>query len=273
MSMVTSGIGNEEVRARLHAALSGGNVHAALLVGPAHVGKTTAALHEAHVRLGRKVLPLDPDIIHIESAGGSIGIEQIQSLLKKTKQSALGERTIIISGADYLTTQAANALLVFAENPPAHTVLVLTASLSSGVLPTIRSRCVPFVFGPVAEAELEQALPTFRPQADIALVREALSFAHGLPGIAVRFLDEPDYRVAARQVSKLVEQWQAGTVVARMRLAASVAEDPQQTRAFLELVGARGSLAVRPGVQLALRRLARNVQPRAVLESFAMLPL
>jgi|GEM_PF-4073971 len=274
-------IGNKAAVSRLQSALSAGRVHAVLLVGPRSVGKSTLAVKIAEQRLGRPLKTVEPEVTRIESTDGKrIGIKEVQALLQTTRQSAVGLRTIIISDADRLTPEAGNALLVFLENTPPNTLCILTSPSAAAVLPTIKSRCTPFVFGPVATAELRQGLIDSG-HLEPALLEEAVRLSAGLPGRAIRFMEEPQARVAIRTVEQQAAQWQTSDLVARMRMAATIADDPMRARALLERLGSAeasvhsggdsSSVAIKPHVLVALRRLDRNVTPRAVLEAFAML--
>src|SRR5207245_5581833 len=53
-------------------------------------------------------------------------------------------RVFLIDAIDRANEQAANSLLKTLEEPPPHLILVLTASNPYDLLPTIRSRAVPF---------------------------------------------------------------------------------------------------------------------------------
>src|ERR1043165_6648034 len=65
-------------------------------------------------------------------------------------------RIFLIDHVDRANDQAANSLLKTLEEPPAHLVLIMTAENAYNLLPTIRSRAVPFQFSPLSrEAMLE----------------------------------------------------------------------------------------------------------------------
>jgi DNA polymerase-3 subunit delta' len=70
---------------------------------------------------------------------------------------AIARRKVVILGdAERLVVQeaspeAANAMLKVLEEPPADTVLMLTAADPQALLPTIRSRVVPIRVGPVSD--------------------------------------------------------------------------------------------------------------------------
>jgi DNA polymerase III subunit delta' len=64
----------------------------------------------------------------------------------------------IVTGADWMRTEAANAFLKLLEEPPERTVLVLTAERTDVMLPTILSRCQGLRFDPLPAAQIEAAL-------------------------------------------------------------------------------------------------------------------
>ncbi|MGB7211085.1 MAG: hypothetical protein WBC97_00500 [Gemmatimonadales bacterium] len=79
---------------------------------------------------------------------------------------AVSRRKVIILGeAERLVPQAANpeaanALLKLFEEPPADTLIVLTAQDLSAILPTIVSRAVPLRVAPLPDAEVREFLKT-----------------------------------------------------------------------------------------------------------------
>lgn len=101
-----------------------------------------------------------PDIIRVEPSGPFIRINQIRdicdTLLLKPYEARL--RIVIISDAQAMNPQAANALLKVLEEPPARTVLILTALQASDLLPTIVSRCQHIRFSPISREKLKTFL-------------------------------------------------------------------------------------------------------------------
>lgn len=73
----------------------------------------------------------------------SIGIEDIKHMLKKIflKPIKSEYKAIIIDEAELLTIEAQNALLKILEEPPAHTLILLSTTTKETLLPTILSRC------------------------------------------------------------------------------------------------------------------------------------
>lgn len=103
-------------------------------------------------------------------------------------------RVFLIDGVDRANEQAANSLLKTLEEPPPHLVLIMTAANAYDLLPTIRSRAVPFHFTPLAREEMEafvHARGLDQPERRVAL-------AAGSPGLAVSLdLETYDKRRAA----------------------------------------------------------------------------
>ncbi len=62
-------------------------------------------------------------------------------------------RVFLIDHVDRANDQAANSLLKILEEPPAHLILIMTAENAYDLLPTIRSRAVPFQFAPLADGD------------------------------------------------------------------------------------------------------------------------
>lgn len=87
-----------------------------------------------------------PDVLWIrpESKSRIITIEQIRDLIQTVnlKPTAATFQLGIISGADRLNVQAANAFLKTLEEPPPHSILVLLATEPQRILETILSRCL-----------------------------------------------------------------------------------------------------------------------------------
>jgi DNA polymerase-3 subunit delta' len=106
-------------------------------------------------------------------------------------------RIFLIDHVDRANDQAANSLLKTLEEPPPHLILIMTAENAYDLLPTIRSRAVPFYFAPLQPDEMRafvKARGLDQPERRIAL-------AAGSPGIAVSLdLETYDKRRAAMLV-------------------------------------------------------------------------
>lgn len=95
----------------------------------------------------RKVISgTHPDLKEVAQEGsGMIPIAAIREIKRQLwlKPFEAGRRVYIIAGADRMTEEAAQSTLKMLEEPPAHTVFLLTAPSPHGILPTILSRCQP----------------------------------------------------------------------------------------------------------------------------------
>jgi DNA polymerase III delta prime subunit len=266
-------IGNKRAATLLRNALSSERGHAFLLSGPIGVGKQALAQQLIAEKLGRPLKENDPDILMLDIEGAHIGREDVAPITHHlSRRPIIGKFNIVILlGAQRLTPEAANSLLVLLENPPATALLFLTTTSLGAVLSTIRSRCVPVVFGTVAQEEIARGLKQLFPEQTESTIARCAELARGLPGEAISLLNDPRKLLAAEERSRTVNAWVSGGLTERLDIAKQLGDDGERTLQFLaELVSgpAQGWYA---GALTAERQLLRNVQPRAVLEAFAML--
>lgn len=137
---------HERTRAALEALLRS-RTHAILLVGAAGAGKGTVATAIALHHQGKETassLANAPYHKTLAPQDSPIGIETVRELQRfmalKTTGTTPVRRTVIIEDAHSMTTEAQNALLKLLEEPPADTVLILTADHQQHLLPTVNSR-------------------------------------------------------------------------------------------------------------------------------------
>jgi DNA polymerase-3 subunit delta' len=90
-------------------------------------------------------------------------------------------KVFLIDSIDKANEQAANSLLKTLEEPPPHLLLILTARNAYDLLPTIRSRAVPFYFGRLSEAQMQAFLASRK----VDDAERRLALAEGSPGVAV----------------------------------------------------------------------------------------
>lgn len=112
-----------------------------------------------------------------------ISIQQTRLLKERAPYMPLhgSRRVFLIDHIDRAGEQAANSLLKTLEEPPPHLILVMTAENAYDLLPTIRSRAVPFHFAPLGKDEMREFVKSRR--LDNPERRTVLS--GGSPGIAV----------------------------------------------------------------------------------------
>ena len=169
---------NKRAQETLAAFVNGGRFpHALLLEGPEGSGRRTFAREIAaalfcrgeHKPCGscnqcRKVLERNhPDVEYYGGDGSrrSFHIDTIRQL-RQNAWLLPGEapcRVCVLCGAENMTDQAQNALLKILEEPPEHTVFILTAENRAMLLPTILSRVQTIRLEPLTPAKI---LPVLR---------------------------------------------------------------------------------------------------------------
>lgn len=169
---------NKRAQETLAAFVNGGRFpHALLLEGPEGSGRRTFAREIAaalfcrgeHKPCGscnqcRKVLEQNhPDVEYYggDDSRRSFHIDTIRQL-RQNAWLLPGEapcRVCVLCGAENMTDQAQNALLKILEEPPEHTVFILTAENRAMLLPTILSRVQTIRLEPLTPAEI---LPVLR---------------------------------------------------------------------------------------------------------------
>jgi DNA polymerase-3 subunit delta' len=218
--------------------------HAYLITGPDHIGKMTLArtfvqalnctaepgsrpcgecracrlIHEDKHPDVRVVLP------ELSARGAqSVKIEQIRQLQQDLSLSAYEARykVALLKRFDTANLNAANAFLKTLEEPPGNVILLLTATDSDTLLPTINSRCRTVRLRPIATGLIEETLMVHRH----VKAGEANLLAHladGRLGWAVRAHEDPELlRERQAQLDSLYRAL-GGTLVARFAAAESL---------------------------------------------------
>jgi len=209
--------------------LRGGMPHALLLAGAPGVGKGTLAEDIAAALLCLEPDPglrpdrtcrscravehgNHPDVHRLEPTGAGAVIpiggpaREERGVRDLVRELALlpvegGARVAVITSADRMTEDAQAAFLKTLEEPPAGTVLILTASDEERLLDTIRSRCVRIRLGPVPRREIEELLVD-RGLADAPLAARLARLAAGRPGDAVALAGAPGALVVRAEVAR-----------------------------------------------------------------------
>jgi DNA polymerase-3 subunit delta' len=120
--------------------------HAYLLAGPRGSGKRQLAVNLARL-VTESDAGLDHPDVHTaepESKSRRLRIEQTRALEKELQmRSLMGKRKVaIIFEADRMTAEAANGFLKTLEEPPNHSLLLLTSDQPESLPETILSRCI-----------------------------------------------------------------------------------------------------------------------------------
>lgn len=101
-----------------------------------------------------------PDMITIRPEGAFIKINQVRALSRQLRFAPLegSWRVVIINDAQAMNLEASNAILKVLEEPPKNTFIVLTASQTTDLLPTIVSRCQQVAFRPIPYEKVAEVL-------------------------------------------------------------------------------------------------------------------
>lgn len=127
-----------------------------------------------------------------------IKIDAVRAVLSPLLQSSVrgGLRVVLVQPAETMNTQAANALLKMLEEPPASVVFLLVTHNKDRLLPTIKSRCRPFLLpAPSAEETLGYLKTQNTPQAEALL-----AFHSGAP----LFAAEPEQDAMREELCQLL---------------------------------------------------------------------
>ena len=224
-----------EAKRLLQAALGDQLSHAYLFHGPPGVGKRRAAIAFAGELLGdapRVARGAHPDLYVLEPVGDQILIDEIRALRRDLHMRPFeaSKRVYLITSADTLNGDAADALLKDLEEPPPYAVIILVAD-DLGPLPeTIRSRCQAIPFRRLSEAAVRADLLDRAPGMDEVERFAIARLAAGRLDRAERLVD-PDSR---RRRDALLE-------VARSVYSADVFEPGDAVRTLLDGMRERGS--------------------------------
>jgi DNA polymerase-3 subunit delta' len=179
--------------------------HALLLTGPLNVGKSTLARYFAQylncrgedrpcgrcVSCFKVVSGNHPDVRIWDDDTETIKIDEIRALQHELSLSRYeGQyRVAILCNFERATLSAANALLKTLEEPAPQVVLILTASDSGVLLPTIVSRCQGLALRALPTPDVIEALQR-RWQATPEQAEVLAQLAAGRLGWAVRALED-----------------------------------------------------------------------------------
>lgn len=118
-----------------------------------------------------------PDLHVIEPDGQSIKIDQIRTLQKEFAYLGMesNQKVYIVNHADRMTTQAANSLLKFLEEPGKQTIAILLTEQLHQMLPTIRSRCQILSFRPLSFEDMREQLQERSGTSDLLNIAASLT--------------------------------------------------------------------------------------------------
>jgi DNA polymerase-3 subunit delta' len=285
-------LGHEAAIAELARGIAADRVPAAiLLLGPAGIGKRaladalaarllctagTADACGACAQCTRIAGGTHPDlrVVVRDADRKDVRTEQIRELTRWLSLTPLmaGRKIGIIDGAHEVNEHGQNALLKTLEEPPGRTVLLLTASAPSLLLPTVRSRCRQVRLDPLPAALVRQIIEAHGIEARDA--EPLASLAEGSPGraLALAGADEQEARRAVLDMLPVLRTLDAGEISKRAQELARGAGDAGlavMLSWYRDVLGAAllgpDALLRLPAQATEIRAAAARLDPAAVL--------
>ncbi|PGL70750.1 DNA polymerase III subunit delta' [Bacillus sp. AFS055030] len=194
--------------------------HAYLFEGPRGTGKRELALYYTKVLLCENVSGATPcgacrnckrvdsgnhpNVYLIEPEEASIKKHQIQQLQEEFSKTAVesNRKIYIIDHADRMTTNAANSLLKFLEEPVSITTAFLLTEQVQQILPTIQSRCQSIHFNPLPIKYFEEHLVNIELQSNLVPLLARLTNSEA---VALQIAEEEWFAQARDLVIELYE--------------------------------------------------------------------
>ena len=136
------------------------------------------------------------------------------------------KRIIIIDGAEFMNTEAANAFLKTLEEPFSDINFFLITNSISSLLATIASRVQSVRFNVVSDGKIEKALVAKGVETKFA--KEYASLAYGCPGVAIAMAQDKDLYAATKEVNRTVKYFISDFISERLKLPVILSEDPQE---------------------------------------------
>ncbi len=205
-------IGHEKIIESLKNAIRNSSVsHSYLFEGPKSIGKEKLAKVFAKTLLcqkgGDSPCNTCPSCMKIESGNhpdfhveypdkDSFKKEQIEELQRTIRKIPLesNRKIYILDDVDKMTQQAQNSFLKTLEEPPGYAVIILLATNSYSLLPTIVSRCQVVKFTSVEKHKIEKALiKNFNRTEEQA--RFIALFSNGIIGRAIELSESDEFKL------------------------------------------------------------------------------
>lgn len=296
MSVWEKLVGQDAVVTQLRrAATEARPTHAWMFSGPAGSGRDTAALAFAAALLCDQLEPAErgcgvckscttvlsgshADLVHFRTQNPTIKIEEARELITKAQdRPSVGRwRVMIVEDANRMPERTSNVLLKAIEEPPPHTIWLLTTPSPADVLVTIRSRCRPVKLRiPPVEAISQVLVQQHGVPGDMA--EYAARVAQGNLETALRLTVSPDAADARTRREEVVQlPLRLTTVSAAVGAAEKLIDRAEQeagadsaARNEAELTALRTALGiaegerVTPAMRAQVRQLEDNHKRRA----------
>ncbi len=291
-------IGHEKQLEMIEADIESGNLaHGYLLAGTNSIGKSTVAkkmagilqcdndfCHEcptcAQVRNGSHI-----DTIEINDDGSSIKIDQVRKLIERLSMSRQSKyRIVLIQTIERMTIEAANSFLKILEEPPTHTIFLMTTDNIRALLPTVTSRVRIVKFQSVSVGFLKEKLAKLYPDSEEEVIEHVSLLSLGKTGKAVHLMENPDslaaYMKTYRDVQLFLER---ENMTDRFVYVEELVAEPDRIESFLDILThvlrtklLEGSMGKRKCVNTISKigetamLLRKNVNARLALENLML---
>ena len=192
---LNSFIGHESIKLQIEYSIRAGMVsHAHLIVGEDGIGKSFIAKALALKILGKTEDKQYADIDEYRVLKGkqSIGVDEIRDIIEEISKKPYesDKKVVILYEADSMTDQAQNAFLKTIEEPPNNVFIILICENLEAILDTIRSRCQIHKLYRLSNEDIVRFLKRDFPDLSAEESRTALTFSDGIPGRAVKFIND-----------------------------------------------------------------------------------
>lgn len=249
-------IGQPKAVKLLSRAIAGNRLaHGYLFTGPDGVGKATTALALAASLFCKalKERPCGhcsgclkfssgnhPDFLTIRPDGAAIKIDQVRGLKKDLSFPPFeaGIRVVLIEDVQTMRREAGNSLLKILEEPPPDNLLLLIASESEPILPTIISRCQVIPFVPLSMEEATKVIHKLNPDLKPEEAHALSMLTGGCPGKVLALHNEEVLQLRNECIHALLTcgQGEAGSVEQGLDLAGRMAELKEGLNSLFDLL-------------------------------------
>jgi len=206
--------------------------HAYLFIGPSGVGKRWIVNAISQKLLKQSLLTRHPDFSQFDAKNDAT-VENVRTFIDSFASTPLiaeGKIGALIN-ADELTVHAQNALLKTLEEPPKGSLIILTASHTQSILPTILSRCNLIRVPRLSEQVMDQFCSENHFQTE--LTKTFIPLVSGKPELLFRLLHNPDI---VHQFMQTYEKYLESGEIGDIFKIADTLTDSEDTRQDIEFL-------------------------------------
>jgi DNA polymerase III subunit delta' len=225
-------VGHEQVKSVLERQLEAEQLfHAYLFLGGSGVGKALLARDFARKVIHAENVDVSFDFVEVNS--NDLDVKGMREFLSGINKAPISSKyfVVLIREIDKLNVHSLNTLLKNLEEPPEHTMYIMTSDAEE-ILQTVMSRCQVFRFGKLSDAELKD----FAQNKRVDVVGEMIQLSFGNPSRLLRFSEDKTYYNKERESLTLLESLRTAHVSDRiltaLHMAETEVEDVVQTFTF-----------------------------------------